>query len=672
MFRRPIFQYHSVHRCVIRATSSVAPAKYARKPWFYASDIPRSKPYESNYKPTKAPEKFVLFSKNDSQKLELAFQHWIRSKRSSNGSPKVPVNEDLLFEVDIQTMELRATYWEGPTYEVRRGIWFDSSNKPLNYELTSELEKYYAEMNFKSNQEAENSLQDVFRLSRNYGKNSLVVFVDDETAYLLPDLEGGDLQLKLLRANIAPLLAMQGTKIIRGLQEGSIKNVAQKAKDTIDTELVSTSKQLGKVTDLISWELPSVFGTTTNTDDSESNKKSDKEDNDILKREIETDYDNHGSSSHSNNRNVKHLVLCVHGIGQNLGKKYEYVNFAHTVNLLRSNMKKLYTESKSLKKMNRESGLKDWENNCNVQVLPITWRHTIGFQTDATKPNEEFPELPTLGNITVNGVLGLRRLLGDVALDILLYGEPYYRERIMTEVRQQLNAAYHLFKEKNPRFGGEVHLIGHSLGSLILFDILSDQDKYKLDFEVKNYFCVGSPIGVFKLIQRSQIGPKSAETGKTSLQVQRPQCHDLYNLFHVCDPIAYRMEPLVDISMAKYEQAYLSHWYAGDSITSRVLEIGGNLLKDIPGKNKNKQLQRNRVRLSSDITSTLTGLNHSGRIDYSLPPGFLEVDIISAAKAHVSYFEEIDIAGFILKEILTKHENVSEIIVKKLRETDDD
>lgn len=666
MFLRPIFRNRSAHRCFV-ATA----ANYAGKPWFYASDIPRSKPYESNYKPTKAPEKFVLFSKNDSQRLEVAFQSWIKSEKSANGLLRVPVNEDLLFEVDIPTMELHATYWEGPTYEVRRGIWFDSSNNPLKHELTSELEKFYYKMNFKSRQDAENSLQDVFKLSKNYGKNRLVVFIDSQTAYLLPDLEGGDLQLKLLRANIAPLLSMEGTKIIRGLHEGSIKDAAQKAKDTIDAELTSTSKQLGKVTDLISWELPSVFGTTTNKDDSARKEKNDKEDNDILKREIETDYDNHGSSSHSNNRNVKHLILCVHGIGQNLGKKYEYVNFAHTVNLLRSNIKKLYTESKSLKSINRDSGLKDWEKNCNIQVLPITWRHTIGFQTDATKPNEEYPELPTLGNITVNGVLGLRRLLGDVALDILLYGEPYYRERIMTEVRKQLNDAYHLFKEKNPLFGGEVHLIGHSLGSLILFDILSEQDKYRLDFEVQNYFCVGSPIGVFKLIQRSQIGPIGAETGKTSLKVQRPQCQDLYNLFHVCDPIAYRMEPLVDISMAQYEQAYLSHWSAGGSITSRVLEIGGNLLKDIPGTS-NRKLQKNRVRLPSDVTSLLKGLNHSGRIDYSLPPGFLEVDFISAAKAHVSYFEEIDIAGFVLKEILTKHQNVSEIIVNKLKRTDDE
>ena len=251
-------------------------------------------------------------------------------------------------------------------------------------------------------------------------------------------------------------------------------------------------------------------------------------------------------------------------------------------------------------------------------------------------------------------MLGLRRLLGDIALDILLYGEPYYRERILREVQKQLNDVFELFKEKNPAFNGEVHLLGHSLGSLILFDILSDQKNFKLNFEVNKFFCVGSPVGVFKLIQRTQIGARESKS-ESDIKVQSPACQDLYNLFHVCDPIAYRIEPLVHNSMGEYEQAYITHWSDNNSITSKVWELGEYLLKDMSSPSgKAKKFTGEKDSLPAEVSSLLRKLNHTGRIDYSLPSGFLEVDIISAAKSHVSYFEEMDIAGFVLKETLSK------------------
>ena len=46
-------------------------------------------------------------------------------ENSGNGrTVKVPVNEDFLFDVDIEKRELAPTYWLGPVYEVRRGTWF--------------------------------------------------------------------------------------------------------------------------------------------------------------------------------------------------------------------------------------------------------------------------------------------------------------------------------------------------------------------------------------------------------------------------------------------------------------------------------------------------------------------------------------------------------------------
>ena len=130
-------------------------------------------------------------------------------------------------------------------------------------------------------------------------------------------------------------------------------------------------------------------------------------------------------------------------------------------------------------------------------------------------------------------MLGLRRLLGDIALDILSYGEPYYRKRILDEVKKHLNDTYNLFKERNPGFGGEVHLIGHSLGSLILFDILCEQDDFKLDFDVKNFYSIGSPTGVFKLIQRTKIGSSRMNPRRLQPHFKNPNVKTsiIYSMF---------------------------------------------------------------------------------------------------------------------------------------------
>lgn len=62
------------------------------------------------------------------------------------GGIKVPVNEDFLFDVDIEERELAPVYWEGPVYEVRRGSWFyqeGSTLRPCEENLAAQLEEGY-------------------------------------------------------------------------------------------------------------------------------------------------------------------------------------------------------------------------------------------------------------------------------------------------------------------------------------------------------------------------------------------------------------------------------------------------------------------------------------------------------------------------------------------------
>jgi len=48
---------------------------------------------------------------------------------------------------------------------------------------------------------------------------------------------------------------------------------------------------------------------------------------------------------------------------------------------------------------------------------------------------------------------------------------------IMDQVGLEINRLFDLFQKRNPSFQGSVSLAGHSLGSLILFDMLCNQKR---------------------------------------------------------------------------------------------------------------------------------------------------------------------------------------------------
>lgn len=118
--------------------------------WFFAVDIPKRKPVysdkplgkpEGTQTPKASPKKYAPFSKKDSRSIESAFHKLAEDEdaaerrelessedtsntKSHRASVKVPVNEDYLFDVDVESRELAPAYWLGPVYEVRRGTWF--------------------------------------------------------------------------------------------------------------------------------------------------------------------------------------------------------------------------------------------------------------------------------------------------------------------------------------------------------------------------------------------------------------------------------------------------------------------------------------------------------------------------------------------------------------------
>ncbi|KAG4029382.1 hypothetical protein MFRU_016g01350 [Monilinia fructicola] len=370
-------------------------------------------------------------------------------------------------------------------------------------------------------------------------------------------------------------------------------------------------------------------------------------------KEIQNDYNDRDDENQG--RDIEHLILVTHGIGQRLGMRTESVNFVHDVNVLRQTLKTVYENSADLQALNAE--IDKLPKNCRVQVLPICWRHLLDFPRKGVRQNRkehdlgdafgEEEEYPSLDDITVEGVPFVRSLITDLALDILLY-QSAYREHISNIVLTEANRIYNLFRERNPEFSGKVSLVGHSLGSAILFDILCQQKETKnrsasashyknrsapsaqsqshgksleFDFEVEDFYCLGSPIGLFQMLKGRTIAARNraesllsespmdidsmqdpflatgsgagfssgehiSSTTGLPYSVSSPKCARLYNIFHPTDPISYRLEPLIAPAMSSMKPQllpYTKKGIFGANMNQGITGIGAKVGQSVSG-----------------------------------------------------------------------------------------
>uniref|UniRef100_A0A8D1I7Y5 SEC23-interacting protein n=1 Tax=Sus scrofa TaxID=9823 RepID=A0A8D1I7Y5_PIG len=159
---------------------------------------------------------------------------------------------------------------------------------------------------------------------------------------------------------------------------------------------------------------------------------------------------------------VDHLVFMVHGIGPVCDLRFrsiiECVDDFRVVSL-----KLLQTHfKKSL----------DAQKISRVEFLPVHWHSSLDGDATGVDRNVKKITLPSIGRF--------RHFTNETLLDILFYNSPTYCQRIVEKVGLEINRLHALFMSRNPDFKGGVSVAGHSLGSLILFDILSNQKDLNL------------------------------------------------------------------------------------------------------------------------------------------------------------------------------------------------
>ncbi|KFQ25819.1 SEC23-interacting protein, partial [Merops nubicus] len=174
----------------------------------------------------------------------------------------------------------------------------------------------------------------------------------------------------------------------------------------------------------------------------------------VVKRGIDDDHDEIPDGEMSQ---IDHLVFMVHGIGPVCDLRFrsivECVDDFRTVSLklLQTHFKKSLEE----RKVSR------------VEFLPVHWHSSLHGDATGVDRNIKKITLPSIGR--------LRHFTNETLLDILFYNSPTYCQTIVDKVGLEMNRLYALFMSRNPDFRGGVSVAGHSLGSLILFDILSNQ-----------------------------------------------------------------------------------------------------------------------------------------------------------------------------------------------------
>lgn len=709
----------------------------AKIKWYYATDVPISKPSWYNYTKVEEAKTFLPFSDYDSQRIEKQFKKYFERGDESITS-KIEVSEDKLFEVDVKNFELSPIYWEGPVYEVRRGLWFTSDGVPLSHVLTQQIEMgFEAKKPYLFDEErkmrAENpgkfNKADIakFNSDEDIGEvildidteeiddivtlpnNKAVLYFNNNRAALFPDSMINDYQLPIIRRFGATAVSLLN---VTHIQRGFTSDLTASIFDNIPenpipglTDILQT-----EVTNLFTGEAEEPIKKSTNYSDENDGNES--KQNKEMKRVIEDDFEN-DTTEDTSTRELDHVVFCVHGIGQVLGTKYESINFAHNINVMRNTMKAVYKDNPLYKKLaygDKETS--DSKFNNRIQVLPIAWRHMIDFHPNKLpKEIEEDSRLPTLSQINVDGVRSLRNVIGDVALDILLYYESKYFNQILASVTNQLNFVYEEFMKRNPDFKGKFHVLGHSLGSAIVFDIASLQyntrpknpDKTKdLLFDIDSLFCIGCPVGVFKLISQKNIVnrkelPEDYDPRLPDLSSSSPKCVNLYNLFHPCDPVGYRIEPLIKPRFSNFlpeevpfavegidtqikglasftddlqeKIASATSWILksnrksklADGIQDKFIDENalGEIVSSIVKSDEEEADTTSKGKLSTPDLKILTSFNKNARVDYCLPMKFFDISLVSAISAHVSYFEDQNTSGFIMSKLLSSTEPVT-------------
>ncbi|EEQ35076.1 hypothetical protein McanMca71_001735 [Microsporum canis] len=391
-------------------------------------------------------------------------------------------------------------------------------------------------------------------------------------------------------------------------------------------------------------------------------------------------------------QDVSDLVLVIHGIGQKLSERVESFHFTHAINAFRKDVNAELSSDAVWPHMR--------PGQENIMVLPVNWRTTLSLEgTEGSTPAAEDPHANnfSLKDITPDTIPGVRNLISDVMLDIPYYLS-HHKQKMVHAVVREANRIYRLWCQNNPGFQsrGRVHIIAHSLGTVMAMDILSHQPtvlppidfsnteitETMFEFDTKNLFLCGSPVGFFLLLNKSVLLPRKGrnkpgmdhgeDAGRgIAGQAGKYGClavDNIYNILNDTDPIAYRLNAAVDADLANSLKPKIipsSSTSLLQSITSvfrwgSTYTTGATVGSTARGATATMSKLPSNIELEThdftreEIAETrMALLNDNGQIDFYLNVGGgpLNIQYLNMLSAHSSYWILQDFVRFIVVEI---------------------
>lgn len=301
-------------------------------------------------------------------------------------------------------------------------------------------------------------------------------------------------------------------------------------------------------------------------------------------------------------------------------------------------------------------------------------------------------------------------------LDIPYYLSREHNPKMLAAVIKEANRIYRLWCANNPGFAehGRVHLIAHSLGSVMSIDVLSHQPTYvppslgepttpiadlptdHFLFNTHNLYVCGSPSGLFLLLKKASLLPRqdtqkprpdAEDLGSIPAGVAGDRddygclaVHNIYNIINPYDPVAYALNATVDTAYAAALKPATvptasSGWFvnpfrsgasgAGTSVTP-LPPLPSNAGASTSVSSSSVPLLGAHMRLPSNVeleTHNFTRealaerraylLNDNGQIDWFLRwgGGPLDIQYLTMLGAHSSYWVSRDFVRMVVVEV---------------------
>lgn len=172
---------------------------------------------------------------------------------------------------------------------------------------------------------------------------------------------------------------------------------------------------------------------------------------------------------------VRHVMFVIHGIGEayfsrpdipvSVPSLLEQTNVARME--LQTRQYAAYQKKCSAAKTSKQQPPPP---PARIELIPIEWFQHLHNSSSALKKS--------LQATTLTSIPALRAIANDVVLDVLMYMTPAFCEAVLETITRQIKDLYerilqHVYPDAMKERGGTLSLVGHSLGSVICWDLLA-------------------------------------------------------------------------------------------------------------------------------------------------------------------------------------------------------